>query len=129
MGRELLRDIGARGAVTSAGALLAWQIGRIGPFRRRASTIALAALVGAELGQTLLLAHGDPLVLATGLGSAAALAAVIQTPGVSQFFGCTPLDPIAWAVVLACSAAATAASAAWAARAPALRGPEREMQA
>ena len=112
MGRALLRDIGARGAVTALAALAAWLIGRLGLSRRRASTIALGALVGAELGQTLLLAHRDPLVLGTALGSGAVLAAVIQTPGVSQFFGCTPLDPVAWAVVLTCSAAATVASAA-----------------
>jgi len=70
MGRELLHDIGARGAVTAAGALLAWQIGRIAPFRRRASTIALAALVGAELGQTLLLAQQSHLKLLHDFGEA-----------------------------------------------------------
>ena len=30
----------------------------------------------------------------------AVLAAVVQVPGVSQFFGCTPLGPVAWAGVL-----------------------------
>jgi cation-transporting ATPase I len=25
------------------------------------------------------------------------LAGVIQTPGLSQFFGCTPLGPVGWA--------------------------------
>jgi cation-transporting ATPase I len=111
LGGPLLRDIGIRGAVTSLGALTAWQLGRIGGTRRRSGTIALASLVGAELGQTLLLGGRDPLVLATGLGSAAMLAAIIQTPGVSQFFDCTPLDPFAWTVVLGCSAGATLASA------------------
>jgi cation-transporting ATPase I len=108
----LLRDIGIRGAVTGLGALAAWQVGRIGGTRRRASTIALATLVGAELGQTLLVGGRDPLVLATGVGSGAVLAAIIQIPGVSQFFGCTPLDPLAWSVVLGCSAGATLVSAA-----------------
>jgi cation-transporting ATPase I len=112
LGAPLLRDIGIRGAVTGLGALAAWQIGRIGGTRRRASTIALATLVGAELGQTLLVGGRDPLVLATGVGSGAVLAAIIQIPGVSQFFGCTPLDPLAWSVVVGCSAGATLASAA-----------------
>ena len=97
--------------VTALGALAAWQAGRMTGTRVRAGTIALAALVGAEMGQTLLAGGRDPLVLATGLGSAAVLAAIIQTPVVSQFFGCTPLDPFAWAVVLTCTAGATVASA------------------
>lgn len=123
MGHALLGDIGARGAVTALAALAAWLTGRFGLSRRRASTMALAALVGAELGQTLLLARRDPLVLATGLGSAAVLAAVIQTPGISQFFDSTPLDPCAWTVVLGCSAAATLASAVLARRMSARRVP------
>jgi len=97
LGAPLLRDIAIRGATTGAGALLAWQIGRVTGTRRRASTIALAALVGTQLGQTLLIGGRNPLVLATGLGSAALLAGLIQTPGLSQFFGCTPLGPLAWA--------------------------------
>jgi cation-transporting ATPase I len=120
MGKELLRDIGIRGAVTSVGALLAWQLGRLGGTRRRAGTIALATLVGTELGQTLLIGGRDPLVLATSLGSAVVLAALIQTPVVSQFFGCTPLDPLAWALVSTCSAGATLAAAVAARALPAL---------
>jgi cation-transporting ATPase I len=111
LGAPLLRDIGLRGAVTSASALIAWQIGRFTGSRQRAGTMALATLVGTELGQTLLLGGRNPVVLATGLGSAAVLAAVIQLPGVSGFLGSTPLGPVAWSVVLACSAAATVASA------------------
>ena len=107
LGAPLLRDIAIRGATTGAGALLAWQIGRITGTRRRASTIALAALVGTQLGQTLLIGGRNPLVLATGLGSTAALAALIQTPGLSQFFGCTPLGPLAWTTVLGCATGAT----------------------
>jgi cation-transporting ATPase I len=98
--------------VTAGGALVAWQVGRVTGTRRRASTIGLAALVGTQLGQTLLVGGGNPVVVVTSLGSAAALAAVIQTPVVSQFFGCTPLDPIAWLTVLTCAVGATAASAA-----------------
>jgi len=112
LGAPLLRDIAIRGATTGAGALLAWQIGRVTGTRRRASTIALAALVGTQLGQTLLIGARNPLVLATGLGSAALLAGLIQTPGLSQFFGCTPLGPLAWATVLASSTGATMIAAA-----------------
>jgi len=112
LGAPLLRDIAIRGTTTGAGALTAYQIGRFTGRRKRASTIALAALVGTQLGQTLLVGGRNPLVLATGLGSAAALAAIIQTPGVSQFFGCTPLGPLAWTTVLASSTGATLLAAA-----------------
>jgi len=112
LGGPLLRDIGIRGATTAAGALLAWQIGRLTGRGRRADTIALAALVGTQLGQTLVVGGRNPLVLATGVGSAVALFAVIQTPGVSQFFGCTPLGPVGWATATGSAAAATALSVA-----------------
>jgi len=111
LGAPLLRDIAVRGAATGAGALTAWQVGRVTGTRRRASTIALAALVGTQLGQTLLVGGRNPLVLATGLGSAAALAGIIQVPGLSQFFGCTPLDPLAWLTALGCATGATALAA------------------
>ena len=42
--------------------------------------------------------------------SAGALFAVVQTPVVSQFFGCTPLGPIAWGQAAGSAVAATAAS-------------------
>jgi cation-transporting P-type ATPase I len=112
LGAPLLRDIAVRGTTTGLGALTAWQIGRVSGTRARADTIALGALVGTQLGQTLVVGGRNPLVLATGLGSAAVLAAIIQTPGVSQFFGCRPLGPVGWAVVLGTSAGATVASVA-----------------
>jgi cation-transporting ATPase I len=112
LGAPLLRDIGLRGTVTSVSALVAWQIGRFTGSRRRAGTMGLATLVGTELGQTLLLGRRNPLVLAASLGSAAVLMAIIQLPGVSTFLGSTPLGPVGWSVVLACSTVATIASAA-----------------
>jgi cation-transporting ATPase I len=66
--------------------------------------------VGTQLAQTLLTRHRSPLVLATSIGSVAVLVGVVQTPGISHFFGCTPLGPFAWAAVLATTATATAAS-------------------
>jgi cation-transporting P-type ATPase I len=49
-------------------------------------------------------------VAAAGLGSAALLAGIVQTPGLSQFFGCTPLGPLGWGIALGTSTAATALS-------------------
>ena len=111
LGAPLMRDIAVRGVATGAGALVAWQIGRVTGTRRRASTMALAALVGTQLGQTLLVGGRNPVVLATGIGSTAVLAAIVQTPGVSQFFGCTPMGPFAWLTVAGCAAGTTVLAA------------------
>jgi cation-transporting ATPase I len=46
--------------------------------------------------------------LITSVASAAILAGIIQTPGVSHFFGCRPLGPIGWATAVGASAGATA---------------------
>jgi cation-transporting P-type ATPase I len=48
--------------------------------------------------------------VATALGSSAVLVAIVQTPGVSHFFGCTPLGPVAWTGVAGATAAATGLS-------------------
>nr|WP_210746796.1 cation-translocating P-type ATPase [Nocardia speluncae] len=109
LGRPLVEAIVRRGAATAAAATMAWAIGRWTPgTRRRSATMGLTALVGAQLAQTLLLRHDDPLVVATAVGSAAVLVAVVEIPGISQFFGCTPLGPVAWAGVLTAVTAATA---------------------
>ncbi|WP_082681622.1 cation-translocating P-type ATPase [Nocardia jinanensis] len=109
LGRPLIEAIVRRGAATAAAATAAWAIGRWTPgTRRRSATMGLTALVGAQLAQTLVLRHGDPLVVATAVGSAAVLVAIVETPGVSQFFGCTPLGPVAWAGVLTAVTATTA---------------------
>lgn len=110
LGAPLRRDIALRGTTTAAGALAAWSIGRLSGTRARADTMALAALVGTQLGQTLVVSDRSPVVIATSLGSMAALAAVIQTPVISQFFGCRPLGPIAWGTVLLSAGTATAAA-------------------
>jgi len=107
----LMRQIVTRGAVTAAGATAAWAIGRwtLGT-ERRTATMGLTALVTTQLAQTLLTRRHSPLVLATALGSAGVLVAIVQTPGVSQFFGCTPLGPVAWSGVISATAGATAVS-------------------
>ncbi|MFI8219549.1 HAD-IC family P-type ATPase [Streptomyces sp. NPDC085932] len=100
LGAPLLRSIRRRGITTCLGAVTAYLIGRLTPgTERRATTMALCGVVGAQLVQTLSGRRRSPLVWATALGSAAVLAALVQTPGVSHFFGCTPLGPVAWAGV------------------------------
>ncbi len=109
--RPLMRQIITRGAVTAAGASAAWAIGRWTPgTERRTATMGLTALVTTQLAQTLMTRRHSPLVVGTALGSAAVLVAIVQTPGVSQFFGCTPLGPVAWTGVGAAASSAAVVS-------------------
>ncbi|MFI5688018.1 HAD-IC family P-type ATPase [Streptomyces sp. NPDC051636] len=102
LGKPLLRQIRHRALTTCLGATTAWLIGRFTPgTARRSTTMALCAVVGTQLAQTLADRRDSPLVRVTALGSAAALVALVQTPGVSHFFGCTPLGPLGWAGVAA----------------------------
>ncbi len=108
LGEPLIRRIRRRGVTTALGAGTAWLIGTLTPgTRRRTSTMALCGLVGSQLIQTMAGRRRSPLVVATALGSAAALVALVQTPGVSRFFGCTPLGPVAWAGVAGAVAVAS----------------------
>lgn len=100
LGQPLTRQIRHRGLITGIGAATAWLIGTLTPgSARRTSTMALCGVVGAQLTQTVVGRRHSPLILATVLGTAAVLIALIQTPVVSHFFGCTPLGPLAWAGV------------------------------
>ncbi|WP_031481669.1 cation-translocating P-type ATPase [Streptomyces bicolor] len=102
LGPPLIRKIRHRALTTTLGGTAAWLFGRFTPgSARRSTTMALCAVVGTQLAQTLADRRGSPLVRATALGSGAALVVLVETPGVSHVFGCTPLGPFAWAGVAA----------------------------
>ncbi|HTJ32309.1 MAG TPA: HAD-IC family P-type ATPase [Dactylosporangium sp.] len=107
LGTALTGNVIRRAVATSAATAGAWLTAKATGTAGRASTVALASLVGAQLGQTALLSGGDPVVLGAAGASAAALVGVVQTPGLSQFFGCRPIGPVAWGIVLAATAAGT----------------------
>ncbi len=111
LGAGLARNISIRGGATALGGFAAWQAGRMTGRRKRADTMGLAAVVLTQLGQTLLTNWRSPVVIATSGASAAALAGIVETPGVSQFFGCTPLGPVAWTMAAGSAAGATLAAA------------------
>lgn len=111
LGEALDRDIVLRAVTTAAGAGAAWMVARLLPGGRRgASTVALLALVGSQLGQTLVSGQRTPEVLAASLGSAALMLAIVETPGVSHVFGCTPIGPIGLGIAAGSSALATVAA-------------------
>jgi cation-transporting ATPase I len=110
----LTRDIFWRAGITGTCASGAWLLARwLLPLQRRASTVGLVSLVGAQLGQTIATGGRSPLVIATSLGSMAVLAAIVQTPVVSHFFGCRPLGPLGWGIAGGASVAGGVASLLW----------------
>jgi magnesium-transporting ATPase (P-type) len=112
LGADLTRAVTLRATSTAAGASTAWLLARLTGRRRRADTVGLLALVGTQLGQTLLSGGRSPWVLASTLGSVAVLATIVQTPGLSQFFGCTPVGPIGWSIATGSALTATGLAAA-----------------
>lgn len=112
LGGQLARDVAIRATATAAAAYGAWIAARVTGTSRHARTVALAALVEAQMGQTLLVGRHSPLVAATALVSTAGLFGVIQTPGLSQFFGCEPLGPVGWTIAMGSAGLATAGAAA-----------------
>ena len=110
LGSSLRGQILLRSVTTAGGGFAGWTLGRATGTRRRAGTIALVSLVGTQLGQTAVLGRSSPAVLASAAVSFVVLGGIVQTPGVSQAFGCTPLGPLGWGIGLGSAAGATGAS-------------------
>lgn len=108
LGADLLRTIGMRGVATATGASVAWMAGRYTGTQRRADTIGLVALIGTQLGQTLVAGYRSPLVWLTTAASGAVLGVIVMTPGLGAYFGCTPLGPVGWTIANTSALAATA---------------------
>jgi calcium-translocating P-type ATPase len=107
LGTALTQEMLQRGLTTALGAGLAWTAARFTGTQRRAATVALVAVVGTQLAQTLISGGADRQVLAATVGSAGVLVGIVQTPGISQFFGSTPLGPVAWVISLSAITTAT----------------------
>lgn len=110
LGSALTEEVAVRAVATGGAATAAWVAARMTGRPARARTVGLAALVGTELGQTLLVGGRSPTVALASLASTGVLIAVVQTPGVSQFFGCTPLGPVGWTIAAGSSITGTAGS-------------------
>jgi hypothetical protein len=107
LGHPLNRAIATRAFITAFGAGSAWAFARLTGSTERANTVGLLALVGTQLGQTIASGGFTRPVVITSLASTALLAAVVQTPGLSNFFGCRPLGPLGWATAIGASSVAT----------------------
>jgi cation-transporting ATPase I len=109
LGAALNRQIASRAVVTAFGAGSAWAVGRFTGTRGRANTIALLAMVGTQLGQTVTSGRFSKEVITTGVATLGALAVIVQTPFLSQAFGCRPIGPVGWCTALGASVFATSA--------------------
>lgn len=106
LGASLNREVARRAAATALATTGGWLAARCTGTPGRAASVALASLVAAQLAQTAVTAKGDPMVLAAAGVSFGALFGVVQTPVVSQFFGCRPLGPVGWSIVAGSAATA-----------------------
>jgi cation-transporting P-type ATPase I len=93
----------ATGLAGTAGYLTARLTGTL----ERARTVTLLSIVGAQLGQTALLRPTDPVVVGAVTASGVALLGIVETPGLSQLFGCRPLGPIGLSIAGTAAAAGT----------------------
>ncbi|GLY84506.1 cation-translocating P-type ATPase [Actinoallomurus iriomotensis] len=103
LGTALTRDIAVRACATAGAAVTAWTLARMSGTREQADTTGLVALVGTQLAQTIAAGGRDPLVLASGVASLAALGIIVQVPVLSHFFGSRPLLPHGWLIALGCA--------------------------
>ena len=111
LGKSLTRELLTRATITGGVATGAWGVARLGGTQRGAQTVGLMALIGTQLGQTLLAGGRDRTIAASAVGSGIGMFLAVQTPGVSQFFGCRPLGPIGMAQAATAIGIGTGASA------------------
>ncbi|MGW0889670.1 HAD-IC family P-type ATPase [Saccharopolyspora sp. NPDC002578] len=122
LGTALTHDVYLRAAATAGAAGLAWALARPVSTPGQARTTGLVALVSAQLAQTLAVRGRTPLVLASGAVSLVVLFGVVQVPGVSHFFGSSPLLPHQWCLAAGSAIASTTAVVLWQ-RPPATKQP------
>ncbi|XVQ06499.1 HAD-IC family P-type ATPase [Spirillospora sp. CA-255316] len=111
LGAVLTRDISTRAVTTAGAAQTAYLLARMSGTRVQAATTGLVALVSTQLLQTIAAGLRSPLILGSGVVSLAALAAIVQIPGLSHFFGSRPLLPHNWAIALGSASAFALAAA------------------
>ncbi len=110
LGDALKREIIWRAALTTTVTAVTWSIARATGTRERANTVALLTLVGSQLAQTAVAGGRGPWLKSTMIGTSAALLGIVQTPGLSHFFGCRPLGPVGLSQAACGTLAATALS-------------------
>ncbi len=107
LGDALTRAVVANALGATAATGTSWLLSRtVGP-APWARSVAMATLIGTQLGQALTAGGRDPVVLVSVVGSPAILVVVVQTPGLGTFFGCMPLGPVGWSLAIGNAAVGT----------------------
>lgn len=96
LGEALTREIQWRAGLTGSVTTFSWMLDRWLRGPERASTVALLTLIGSQLGQTLLAGKGSRDVLLSSTAALAALAVIVETPGLNRFFGCSRPGILGW---------------------------------
>lgn len=99
LGDSLTREIQWRAGLTTGITTATWGVARLILAPDRASTVAMLTLISSQLAQTLVSGKGEAKVTASALGSFAALAAMVEIPGLNRFFGCRPPGLVGWTLV------------------------------
>ncbi|WP_243787822.1 cation-translocating P-type ATPase [Saccharopolyspora gloriosae] len=113
LGTALTESVYLRAAATAGAAGLAWALAKPVSTPGQARTTGLVALVSAQLAQTLAVRGRTRLVLASGVVSLIVLFGVVQVPGLSRFFGSSPLLPHQWCIAVGSAIASTTAVVLW----------------
>jgi cation-transporting ATPase I len=94
LGQALNDDILRTAAITALTSGVARAIAGVTATPQAADTVGLLTLVGTQLSQGMATRRVDGLTLLASLGSMGGLLATVQTPILSQAFGCRPLGPL-----------------------------------
>ena len=92
LGANLNREIVRKGLITALTASLARGLAQGRSTPAAADSVGLVALVATQLAQMGSSGSVDRVTLLTALASLGGLVGVVQTPGLSQGFGCEPLE-------------------------------------
>ncbi|MGN6751605.1 MAG: cation-translocating P-type ATPase [Intrasporangium sp.] len=98
LGHALTLDIASRAVTTAAGAGLATLLGRLTGLGASRQGSALAALIGTQLAESLLVAGPSRATVLASAASVAVLAAAVDIPPLAAFFGTTPVGPLGWGI-------------------------------
>lgn len=99
LGEALTREIQWRAGLTTGIATSVWALDRWLQGPERAATVAMLTVIGGQLAQTVIAGEGSRQVVLSSAGAMAALAVVVQTPGLSRIFGCARPGIVGWSLV------------------------------
>ncbi|MBS3805841.1 MAG: cation-transporting P-type ATPase, partial [Oleiphilaceae bacterium] len=99
LGESLTREIQWRAGLTTSMATGSWALSRLIQGPERAATVGMLTVIGGQLAQTIVAGEASRDAVVTSAASMAALALVVQTPGLARMFGCSRPGLVGWSLV------------------------------